>query len=493
MNTPNHELSDTLRFLLTLLFSRARLVALVVTLCVLGAILACSVLPPIYTGGFSVLIKSPEIDRSIFGENADVVVRAGRIEGNTLSDEFEILTSPGLAQVVAEAYYSDDQLPDRLQIRSTGSIPGSGKLNAENLPSQHADRVSGLAGKLREKLEVTPVRDSDVIHIRLAQRNRDQLDRLVKLYADAYLRYRASIWFDDGAMLFFQEQAASSLADWEERLAAVREARQEADNLDPSVACTEIERIIADNLYELNDLETSILEDSTTYRALVSLAPSKAPSFLATETADNHLFWQLSEEIAKAKAARHTLATNYADGSTALVKADSHLDALYGDYKAELEQMLRNDLISQAARRAALTSNIESSRQRVSQLKELEHRVAVMKLDAERYRDQYNMYAAKALEMAAQNNMRVASTGSITILSPPGVAPRPTWPSPRLLIPLAAFLGLVLSLTAVFLRAVLRDSFSLPEDVTRQLGLPVVASFPDRGDREAVRASGEAR
>ncbi len=481
-----HELSDTLRFLLTVLFARARLVLATTAFCVVGAILACAVLPKTYVGDFSILIKSPEIDRSIFGENADVVVKPGRVQANTLSDEFEILTSPGLAQVVAEAYHNDGHLPDHLQIKPGGASDATPAVS--EVPAAGAQQVNRLAGILREKLEVTPVRESDVIHVRLSGSNREELDRLVKLYAAAYQRYRAGIWFDAGALRFFQDQAASSLAAWKKCLAALQETRKEAGDLDPAVERARLEQIVSEYQRTLNDLETSIAADSSAYETLLSLDPAQAVTFLTEETNDNRLFWQLSEEIAKAKAHRHELAKNHADGSIILSKVDRELEAFYRDYKSQLGQMLRNDLSRLSARRDALLSNTRSIRSRLSQLGETEHRAAVLQQDADLYRDQYNMYSAKVLEMSALNNMRAASTSSVSILSPPRVGIRPIWPDPRLLIPLAGFLGLILGLVVAALSSLLNGSFSLPEEVTRELGIPVVASFPELDDQGTLRA-----
>ncbi|MEE8343383.1 MAG: hypothetical protein V3R51_06225, partial [Gammaproteobacteria bacterium] len=71
--------SDWLRVLLSAFFSRMRTVLLATLACAVVAGLSSYLLPEVYTGGFSILIKAPEIDRSAFDDNADITIRPGSI------------------------------------------------------------------------------------------------------------------------------------------------------------------------------------------------------------------------------------------------------------------------------------------------------------------------------------------------------------------------------------------------------------------------------
>ena len=477
--TDDHS-TEWLRTALILLFARARIIAAVGILCAIGAFVAATVMLAIYKGGFSILIKAPEVDLSLIGQNADVVFKPGQVSGNLVSDEFQILTSYGLAEAVAQAYLAGDRTLPASSARRPGLLswllPDDSA--ADSSMVSKTDSVQQLAARLNSKLVITPVMKSDVIKVEMKEHDPRFLEQILTLFASEYLSYRRKIWFNADARGFYLKQADASREEWVRMLDHMREMKSETNEIAPAVEKVELEKRLAANVGKLEELSVRIAKTSAQMDHLRNLEPGQALTFLNEETSDNRLFLQLKADIAEAVAKREELAKNHLKKSPAMRKMVLHLSGLYKEYKALMENLLENNMQTLKAERDAIMASNTNVRERLLDLGQFAGEAGVLEQQVDLLRRRYETYKNKAMEIDVQNRLLRASDGAVRIISPPMVGLKPVWPNTPVLVIAATILGVFLTLLVIIVQWLLKDTFTLPEEVPRDLAVPVLASFP---------------
>ncbi len=477
--TDNHS-SEWPRTALMLLFARARMIVAVGIVCAIGAFVAATVMPAIYKGGFSILIKAPEVDLSLVGQNADIVFKPGQVAGNLVSDEFQILTSYGLAEAVAQAYLAGGKALPGSDGRRSGLLarllPDDSEAVKRGGPG--TDEVQRLAARLNAKLIITPVMKSDVIKVEMRDHDRRFLERILTLFASEYLSYRRKIWFNADAREFYVKQADASREEWVRMLDHMRELKSETNEIAPAVEKVELEKRMAANVGRLEELSVRIAKTAAQLGQLRGLRPGQALTFLSEETGDNRLFWQLKTDIAEAVSKREELSKNHLKKSPAMRKMAQHLSGLYREYKALTESLLENNIQTLKAERDAIMTSNTNVHERLLDLDHFAGEAGVLEQQSDLLRRRYELYKNKAMEIDVQNRLLSASDGAIRIISPPMVGLNPVWPNTPVLVIAATVLGLFLTLLVTIVQWMLKDTFSLPEEISSDLALPILASFP---------------
>ncbi len=467
--------SDWLRVLLSAFFSRMRFVLLVALACAVAAGLSSYLLPAVYTGGFSILIKAPEFDQSLLNDNADISVRPGTVEGNVIADEYHILLSQGLAGAIADAYGVTKPLPPGY-IRS--ALPGS--LKHIRFPWRKKDSVGqreSLSTYFLNHVVVTPEPKSDIIKVKMEHHDRGFLENILKLYAEEYLHYRKTIWFSQDAQQFFGDQANKSLQEWtalNEELLALKSSFQ---RIGPNLEKTGLEGQISRNVSRFQALLVELDQLHGQLATLRELPPRDAITFFNDYTKGNRLFWQLKEDIGKATAKKQELLKDHTDNSPLVRKANLQLQGLHKEYKRIIESLIKNSISMLETEYDALTKNNENNSNRILELERSEQQISVLQKRIMLFEQQYEVYEDKAMASKVQDLSRIALGASVRILSPPSVRNTPVWPNRNALVIVAAILGFFLTLIAVVSVWMIKDSFHFPEDVSGYLGLPVLTSF----------------
>lgn len=467
--------SDWLRVLLSAFFSRMRFVLLVSLACAVAAGLSSYLLPAVYTGGFSILIKAPEFDQSSIGDAADISVRPGTVEGNVIADEYHILLSQGLAGAIADAYGVTKPLPPGY-IRS--ALPGS--LKTFRFPWRKKDSAGqreALSTYFLERVVVTPEPKSDIIKVRMEHHDRDFLEKALKLYAREYLDYRKKIWFSQDAQQFFGGQADRSLQEWKSLNEELLSLKSGVHKIDPSLEKIGLEGQISKNVSRLQTLQVELDQRRGQLAILRELAPEDAITFFNDYTKDNRLFWQLNVDVGVAKAKLQELLKNHMEHSPLVKKANIQLFGLYKEYKRLIESLVKNSISMLETEYDALMKNNEKNGGRIIDLERVDQKIEILQKNIKLFDQQYEVYEDRAMASKVQDLSRIALGASVRILSPPSVRHTPVWPNRNALVVVAAILGFFLTLIAVVSVWMMKDSFHFPEDVSGYLGLPVLTSF----------------
>ena len=177
-----------------------------------------------------------------------------------------------------------------------------------------------------------------------------------------------------------------------------------------------------------------------------------------------------------------TLAVNAREEAATVIASDqlSAARQLVNTYAV----ILTNDtLLDDVIRQLQLNYTINDLKRRISA--EPVNQTQVMRMTMRDYNPNTAKSVLDVIMYKAEDLLTTTlKAGSVEIVSPPRVNRDPVSPRIGLNTAIGAGIGLFLSISIVFIRKALRNTFISDEDVTTQLGLPVIGVIPSLNIQE---------
>ncbi|QTA90749.1 Uncharacterized protein dnm_068100 [Desulfonema magnum] len=453
------------------------------------------------------LITVPEVDEAAFGPDMKVDVTPGVVKTNLILDEIYILQSHGLHKNIAQnikdkdalisgywqtvlpgffTYISETKEKIKQQLVSFLKKGEAAEPVAENTLETFASCIS-------EMCVTETLRDSDIIEIRCRHHHQDLIKAVLDAYLSEYHKLRNTIWFDKDAPNFFQKHSANYFKQWQEHLDELMKLKETPDIIDPVQEKAKLEDQQMGYLSEILSLKTRVKELKNQAKIFSDLTPEEAVIFTTEGIEKDPLLKELKMRIGVAMADRSELLGNFQPGASSVVKLNYQIADLYAEYKKLTANFFEKETEKNRIRMRAFSSAVKKTEDRICELNQRlfqmdKHRYQIKMLEEklERYEKQYADYETKAMKITLQEELRKTVT-TIKVVSPPFVSEKPVWPKKTMLVILAIMLSFFFTLLFIVIMQMMDDSFHLPREVTRELNLPVLASFPVKPWQKIIR------
>ncbi|HJX00239.1 MAG TPA: GumC family protein [Terriglobales bacterium] len=485
LTTKNDEMrSYTARELVSILF-RHRRPATICFLLMLGAAVIAAFVLPAYEAEMKFLVKRERVDPVITGDQSpsQIQVASSEITEQEMNSEAELLTSEDLLRQVVLASHLEG--------------PGSSSWLHKDNPER---RIAVAVRKLRSHLRIEPVRKANIINVTLSSRDPQQAARILDSLANFYLEKHAKVNRPGGQSAFFEQQTDSAKKDL-----AGAEAKLQVFNQQQRVVAPELERDntlqkLADMTLALEQTKAAVDETQDRIRTLEKLQ-SSTPSRMTTQLrrGDNpQLMQQLKSTLLTLQLKRTELLTKYQPAYPLVQEVDNQIAATQASIDAENARPVREEVTDQNPTNQWIRSELAKARADYSGLKarELATQASVSGYES-RARllgdkgivQQELLRSAKAAEQNYLLYLRKREESRITdaldrrrILNV-AVAQEPI--APALPARSGSWYLLVGMLCAVFaavgitfIAEYFDDSFRTPEEMRRELSIPVIAAIP---------------
>ncbi len=375
------------------------------------------------------------------------------------------------------------------------------------LPSDPARRQimkqEHAARRLAKKLTVEAEKTSDVIDVSYGRVGEPEtpacvLQNLSKLYLDKHLQLLRPAGSSD----FFAdetEQARKALSDAEARLASFS---QKAGVAAPDLLRTDMAQQVALSEAALNQAQQSVAADSKRIDDLKKqMATTPARSSTAeSRLAPNLLLENLNASLLAAEVRKTQLLLKYdpsyplvqevdqeiAETKAAIAKAeaDKYLntttdrDLTYEYLRQDLAKT-QADLASAKATAATLTSNIQQMHTQMVKLDAQAVEQGALIRDAKAAEANYLLYRTKREEERTSDALDKRGIANVAIAVPPVVPALPAH-SPLLVLALGLLGAILAGIGSGYLAEHLDQSLRTPDEVTKTLGIPVLAVVPKK-------------
>ncbi len=495
--------SEWLETLLTAFFPRLDLLLFVPILCGVCTAMVCLSLPPVYQGTFSLLIKAPEIDKTGYESDMNVALRPGIITKNVVSDEVYLLQSHTLYENVAQTIkdknalksdYWETALPGWLftyifksKTRIKEQLQSFIKGKDDDGKKSDADSLEKSALRIKKLCETEPLRGSDIIEVRCKHHTPQLIEEILIAYEKEYQSIKNNIWFNKNTPNLFQKHSEDYFIKWQEMLEEVMELKSDTDLIDPFHEKAELQKQLIKYRAEVSNLKTTLKELKEHAKIVKSLQPEDTVTFITEGIEGDNLFRELKIKIGSVTAERSRLLRDFQPEASSVAKLDYQMEELYVKYKKLIQGVSKQEMKKNRIRTKALSSAIKENEVRLSELNERvteleknKYQIKMLEGKIERYGKQYNEYETRAMKINLQEELRKTAT-TVRVIAPPFVSQKPVFPpNPIFLAVLAMLMGFLLTVFFIIVMQLMDDSFHTPEEVSQELNLPVLASFPVR-------------
>ncbi len=438
----------------------------------------------------------------------------------------DILESRGLMEQVVDTLGAEAILDDAL-------IGDDGKL-AESDPPSLAERLAGTVGEtvghVREAL--VPLKLADPVNIRA--KAIEQLEKAIKVNSQdesnvVSLRVRAKSpalaqqlslmileKFHDqhlqahrapGAYTFFSEQTKRVKADLDQAMADLRDAKNQA-----GFAEVDAQKELLTN--RLKEIELAIMQATSEYQGasaksaemetMLSGLPERVVSDQKTgltNTSRDEMRGRLYQvELEEAQ-----LRTVFTDEHPLVIQARERLreaQKVLGEERVSPEvttslnrahQELtvsrlaeKSNMASASARLAELQKQRDEVSKSIQQVNSQELRIVELEREIAVLDAKYRRYAENLEQTRIDEALEASRMSSVNVIQPPTFSDDPVDVS-NSLVALGGFLSsIICGLAAAMGLEFIRDDFSTPSDVERELALPVLASVPETREPAAA-------
>ncbi|HVH87010.1 MAG TPA: hypothetical protein VM912_09810, partial [Terriglobales bacterium] len=464
---------------------RHRRVAMLSFLGVLfGAMVAALILPS-YHAEMKFLVKRERVDPVISGDQStsQIQIASPEISEQEMNSEVELLTSEDLLRQVVLANHLEQSV-------------GSSWFHKDDRERNIAIAIR----KLRSNLQVEAVRKTNIVNVTLSSHRPKQAADVLKSLGNLYLEKHTQVMRPGGQYLFFAQQtdeAKKELADAEDRL--------QAFNRKQRVVAPETERDntlekLAEISLSVEQTRAAIAETEDRIDTLKHLQKSM-PARITTQLrqGDNpQLMQQLKSTLLNLQLKRTELLTKFQPSYPLVQEVDRQIAETQSAIAGEDARPVREETTDQNPTEAWVRGELAKAKADLSglQAREEEQRASIASYQsrartledkgivqqdllrsAKAAEQTYLLYLRKREESRISDALDRRRILNVAIAQEPLVPALPARSGGWYLL-VGTLFALFVGVASTFCAEYFDDSFRTPDEITRELSLPVIAAVP---------------
>ncbi len=499
---PDEDDSIDLREYWKILVKRKWLIIALLTIVVGAAFVATKLQVPEYRATALVLIE-PEATQFLGFQDFDQ--QTGRASAEFRASQYEILRSRSLARAVVQAEQLEDhpELTGQLRQRSlSGELRDLSRLllsairpasenpaDASGQQGTSADPLDLAANALLKKVEIEPVRNTQVVRVSVVSFDPEFSSRLanalVREYIDSSLQRR----FDSGtqARRFLEGQLDEMRIALERSDRALAEFARQArvSDLDQNMEMTR------DGLRSTSARLDEVRRELSQLEGWRELARQGQVDHL-DPVAGNERLAELEARLQDASIAYRALSEQYTENFPLVAERRRDLESLREEVAAERQKVvagIAGRLEARIAEQAALERAITQRENQLMDLNERSVQYNILRREFETNRELYDALLQRMKEIGVSAGVQKSNISIIDPAPVPTVAFRPNLQKN---LAIASMLGLMIGIALALLLEFLDSTIRRTEDIERQVDRPVLGLIPllRLRDQRATAATG---
>jgi uncharacterized protein involved in exopolysaccharide biosynthesis len=493
-------LSFSARDFIAIGFRHKRGIALTFCAVLLGAILAAVMQPPKYRASTKFLLQHERMDPVVSPDRDPRVIRS-EVSEEEMNSEVELLQSEDvLREVVLAAGLQQQDMS--LRHRILGHF----------LKEDEQTRIAKAVVRLRNELDIEPIRKSNIIKVTYASSDPRLAVRVLAAIDDSYVKKSLAVHHPPGAVQFFDEETErykKNLADAEDRLKSFSE---EEGGVSPQLA----RDITLQKLNEFNaTLQQTNAEMAATTERISQLErqSTTTPQRLTTQARaidDAQVLQGLKTTLMNLELKRTELLTKYQPGYPLVQEVDKQIAETRAAIAREESKPLREETTDQnptyawigaelakakadysglQARAAAMKGIVATYQAKAHELEQKGILQQDLLRDVKAQEESYLLYQRKREEAQMSDALDRTRIVNVLIAELPAV---PTLPSnsPWTTLALGIVVATALSGAMAFILEYADPSLRTPAEVFSELNIPVLAAVPQQVSRRCVNENG---
>lgn len=466
--------------LVNIIFKRIVIVVSVLVATVALVVVAVCLIPPTYNAQSTVIVKMGReyLSRPEVGDKSTVMAMSQDAIVNT---ELQILSSRELIEKVIAAMKVENIYPDI----------------ARN-PPENMSPVNAAAMRFEKGVSVSRVRNSNVIQVTFQHDNPATAVQAVNLLVDFFKEKHLKV-FSDPQSSFIEQQLQvyqQKFIDSQNNLESFKQAnrvfsideqrslllKQQMD-LDTSLKVStngvvELQNKVTtlrNQLKNISDTESNNSNNDTD--SIISEAKSKLLTLQLNEQELLKKYTETNRFVVNARKETE-LVSNFIKEHEAQLNARRKAGSpLYQDIRRELLRS-ETELNSMMARVSSLKGQLISVRKEISQINMTEQRLENLKRDKSITEKNLQSYQDRAEESRLSDEMDRLKLANIGVIQPAALPLMPAETNKMKIVMIGVIGGMVLAVGAALFTEKVSRQYLTPDNVEKQLGVPVLISIP---------------
>jgi uncharacterized protein involved in exopolysaccharide biosynthesis len=375
-------------------------------------------------------------------------------------------------------------------------------------PEATGDIGRKAAEELDRDLEIEPTKDTNVMHISLLNRDPEIAAEALRVLIENF-RVRQMEVFLNPQSEFLQDQLDEARRQLAASQAALEEFKTTAGISSLAEELTLLLRLRAEAQNNLSQQSARRGEADSRAQELADSLKHLAPTIQLSD--ENDRFKAIDDaraRLTELRARESEMKSNYRDDSVSLRTLRSQIEFAEAEMTERsreslarvrtgpnpVYQQVQADLLRAKAESAAASAAVEPLERQVAQVQERlanldvnQGRLQDLSLQQQVDEENFRNVLQRVEDARASEQLQRQKVSSIVVVQQPTVPMTPARPRMLYIVALGALAGLALAFTVCVLWELSDERFSLPEQVTAVLKLPVLASF---GDGESSQRQG---
>jgi len=507
------ENSATLRDVLFILFRQEKRILLFFVTVVVAVILATVLAPSVYQSEAKVLIRlgKESLADPTLSNDINPILSVGQSRDSDIASGIELMKSRELAAQVVDQFGHESFLSPRDAKIESGEknpflvavdwfddllTPGDSPTGEQS--AEEARREDAIEAFM-ENLEIEVGKQSTIITLTLDAYHPKLAHDALQFLLDAYIERHIEVYQASGSLQFFEEQAAALKTALE-----AEEDRLQQLKLEFGVTTfDEAQTLLMDRIDALKQsIDETLGNRAAASAALDSLRRNSAelPQLVAVQKKSgipNLTANAMREDLFDLRIQEQRLLAKYEETSPPVKSIREEIAQAEALLKAEAETLTEDidgtntvyqDILSSTLKQQATLRGIDAQatalNEQLLQSMESLNQLIQTGLDARRMErnmgiqeSNYRTYLDKMEQARINRELEIQQLSNISVVQSPTMTVDNVRPRRLLNVVMGFFLALFGGITFAFILEYLDDSFKKPDDVERELGVPVLAAI----------------
>lgn len=333
---------------------------------------------------------------------------------------------------------------------------------------------------LQNALKVEPVAMSDIIIVKLRNKNPQAaaavLDKLLRIY----IQHHNQVYSKDEGIKFYSDQATeyqTKLAQAEKKLKEFQGQWHIVDLKTQNV--TSIDKL-SDLNNELQHIEILIDETETKIQMLKSGLENEIEITKEMRTIPSIV--GLEKALVPLYIERSSIMRKFTKSSREYQDVDAQINLILGQIRNEIEKAVRTEELELnvlKAKQKSLSQKIDVTRKEADNLIGKERFLNDLQRQVELLQENYMLYASKTEDARIYSERNKRNLASVGIAESASIPTKPSAPNKRLMVLVSLFIGIFGALGIPFILEFLDHRIKTSDEVQTFLSLPVICTLPE--------------
>ena len=336
---------------------------------------------------------------------------------------------------------------------------------------------------LQNALKVEPVAMSDIIIVKLRNKNPQAAATVLGQLLTTYIRHHNQVFSKDEGINFYSDQATqyqTKLAQAEKKLKEFQSRWHIFDLQTQNVSSIDQ---LSDLDNELKHIE--VLIDETEIKIAMLRTGLENQIEITKEMRSIPAIIELEKALVPLYIERSSILRKFTKSSREYQDVDDQINLILGQIRNEVEKAIRTEELELnvlKTKQKSLSQKMAATQKEADNLIEKERFLNDLQRQVELLQENYMLYASKTEDARIYSERNKRNLASVSIAENASIPTKPSSPKKRLMLLVALFTGFFGALGIPFILEFLDHRIKTSDEVQTFLSLPVICTLPEVKD-----------